>query len=114
MSGSQLVDLADGAGHRILMTLAARLCVVDRSEPILYLFNCTEDKFVVLKGRVRQRGRISEAGHRVPLHQKSISFIVEVGGGLPPPSVARIKVSLCFYRSSFIDIRIERKRIRGF
>src|SRR5205085_6148435 len=82
VSGAQLRDLADRAGDRILVALAARLRVIDRPQAVIRFLHNAEDELIGLESARRRLGRRELRDHRA-LWQESfrVGVIVECGRG---------------------------------
>ncbi len=50
VSGPQLKNLTDASANAVLMTLNARLCVVDGTEPVCFFFARLEGGFIGVEG----------------------------------------------------------------
>ena len=76
VAGPEFVDLADGTRHRVLVTLAARLRVVDGPQPVRNLVHRREDELVGLERAGRRRG----GGDGRALRDQPVGLVVEVRG----------------------------------
>src|SRR6185369_14835838 len=74
VAGTQLSDLADGAGDRILMAFLARLGVVNGTQSILDQIDLFEDRFIVFE---ITRHRVDAILWRVTLRDEPVRLIVE-------------------------------------